>query len=912
MHMAGVPIHFPHTPYRAQNALMYSVVTAIKKHQHALVESPTGTGKSLALLCSSLASQKFLEKERDEATPTSQKPGDSEPSKDKHVERREVQPSQERTRLAEVVEHPPANADNDCDSDDSDFAPQKKFRDTSWQKPLSRELKKSRIEEQPENTFMFQRLLAQRDNPLDEPDEPDDFSAEPTQKPVKRVPRIFYATRTHNQVAQVIGELRKTAYRPRISILASRREYCVREDVRALKNRDETCKALVKAADCRFYRNAGDLAHHEDLRDEAWDIEELTELGKKHAGCPYYASHELYQSAQLILCPYSFLVDPLVRRARGINISGDVVILDEAHNIEAFARDAAGFEASVADIRKGTEEVEELISTGFLTGPMGDLCTAYQKVKSFLECFLALSDVVVNSCEFQQYQDSENAVYEQSSLLEKLAGVEVTSANVRKCRGALDFILSAGGASDAKKKKRMMADLSSPENAQSQGLESKSHEKEGSVGNSAPKTPSAGYGYGGEMISTPKDEENHADAQSDRPPESQRMKHNRRRGKRRKSAAKEETPWGLRCLTITNGLLTTLEYLFSNPNDFAMVFDRRIVNYVTVVTMKINCLNAAVCFQEVSGKARSVVVTSGTLSPLSSFAGELGTTFTISKTLPHVIDVQKQLFVGVAGNGPRGVVFDATFNGAAKFAFQDSLGDALADYCRVIPGGVLVFFPSYRMMDQLRGRWMASGVLEQLETIKGKVLFEPNTRGEQFDSVVAAYDQASRTDGRGAVLMGVCRGKFSEGIDFRDSTSRAVLIIGIPFPHKGDLIVSRKKSWNDRIRLQQERKELQSGMEWYEMQAFRALNQALGRTVRHRYDYGAILLIDCRFRLRRMVQQLPEWTKAALQAKNLSHAALVRNLQEFYNGVQDSIATIAEEDERCKFPRDEKETIPTP
>ena len=41
---------------------------------------------------------------------------------------------------------------------------------------------------------------------------------------------------------------------------------------------------------------------------------------------------------------------------------------------------------------------------------------------------------------------------------------------------------------------------------------------------------------------------------------------------------------------------------------------------------------------------------------------------------------------------------------------------------------------------------------------------------------------------------------------------------------------------------------LLSGDQWYTQSAFRALNQAVGRCIRHRYDYGAVLLVDHRFR----------------------------------------------------------------
>jgi hypothetical protein len=46
----------------------------------------------------------------------------------------------------------------------------------------------------------------------------------------------------------------------------------------------------------------------------------------------------------------------------------------------------------------------------------------------------------------------------------------------------------------------------------------------------------------------------------------------------------------------------------------------------------------------------------------------------------------------------------------------------------------------------------------------------------EFNEVVARGD--------GAVFMGVCRGKMSEGMDFADANGRAVIITGLPFPPK--------------------------------------------------------------------------------------------------------------------------------
>lgn len=58
----GNTVYFPFRPYDCQTDYMSKVIEAITKRQNALLESPTGTGKTLSLLCSSLA---WLKTERD-------------------------------------------------------------------------------------------------------------------------------------------------------------------------------------------------------------------------------------------------------------------------------------------------------------------------------------------------------------------------------------------------------------------------------------------------------------------------------------------------------------------------------------------------------------------------------------------------------------------------------------------------------------------------------------------------------------------------------------------------------------------------------------------------------------------------------------------------------------------------------
>lgn len=51
----GIPVDFPFKPYDIQKDYMSKVIECIQNETTAVLESPTGTGKTLSLLCSSLA-----------------------------------------------------------------------------------------------------------------------------------------------------------------------------------------------------------------------------------------------------------------------------------------------------------------------------------------------------------------------------------------------------------------------------------------------------------------------------------------------------------------------------------------------------------------------------------------------------------------------------------------------------------------------------------------------------------------------------------------------------------------------------------------------------------------------------------------------------------------------------------------
>tara|TARA_B110000971_G_C19890008_1_gene444838 strand:+ start:172 stop:546 length:375 start_codon:yes stop_codon:yes gene_type:complete len=52
-----------------------------------------------------------------------------------------------------------------------------------------------------------------------------------------------------------------------------------------------------------------------------------------------------------------------------------------------------------------------------------------------------------------------------------------------------------------------------------------------------------------------------------------------------------------------------------------------------------------------------------------------------------------------------------------------------------------------------------------------------------------------------------------------------------------------------------------SGSTWYLQQAHRAINQAVGRVIRHKFDYGVVLLLDIRFNETSTTSNLSKWLR---------------------------------------------------
>lgn len=881
-----VRVGFPFTPYRAQLALMHGVVKGLQESRHVLLESPTGTGKSMALLCSALAWQRgaiidyesamrdyYAEQARgfegdvhvdawggavkEEGAIKGEVKAEfngqekiakvevglagiaGEAAVSKPEKKEGIAPSKREDTLAKkennLVNVKPEPEVVDLMDDGEDFVAAKPARDASWQNRRAKPGSSSAAVavQEPENASLPRDLQNARRGDL-----PDLVVVDP--KRPKPFPRIFYSSRTHSQLTQVVAELKRSGYRPRMTLLASRGEYCLHPVVRhkgATKNDD--CMQLVQESACGYFTNQDEVVDAVRSTVGPHDIEDLLTIGKDHRGCPYYSAVELAKEAELILCPYNYLLDVGIRHARDIHLNGDIIIFDEAHNIEDQSREAASFTGRIERFREAAREVEDLTVAGRLGPKNSDIFIAYQTLKELLVAMDNMCDHLIASLKQESNFGgvaTEIAKFGGNEMVDKLRAVSIGIEEVKLYRKATQKVWESRDEDYA--------------------LDTQSTMEGYAVG-------SQGQGVDGR----------------------------RRKKSRAGNSEGNRPPW--KGLSVCDYVLNILNYAIPNPESYVMALMRKTGGAEVTTELNLWCLNAAVPFHELKTKTRSIVVTSGTLTPLSSFRGELGLDFGTEKSLPHVVDVHKQVFTRVVARGPAPgfVNMDTTYRNTSNFAWQDGLGNCIVDYCKVIPGGVLVFFPSYRLLNNLSLRWQSVGIWEQLETVKGVVVSETSGRGRgsNFDEDMDTYRTHAVTPD-GAIMLGVCRGKISEGVDFKDSAARGVLIIGIPFPAAKDPLLLSKRQWNENQRLRAGRKDLMSGGDWYEMQAFRALNQAVGRCIRHRRDYGAIVLLDQRFRSVHTTSQLPTWVRGTIPAGGSStHEDTVHGLGTFFANVENNL-----------------------
>jgi regulator of telomere elongation helicase 1 len=71
---------------------------------------------------------------------------------------------------------------------------------------------------------------------------------------------------------------------------------------------------------------------------------------------------------------------------------------------------------------------------------------------------------------------------------------------------------------------------------------------------------------------------------------------------------------------------------------------------------------------------------------------------------PHII-TDSQIKVLALGKGPKNVVLSSKYSNRDSEDYLESLGQIILHFAKIVPHGLLVFFPSYRALDVTAEYW---------------------------------------------------------------------------------------------------------------------------------------------------------------------------------------------------------------
>ena len=69
-----------------------------------------------------------------------------------------------------------------------------------------------------------------------------------------------------------------------------------------------------------------------------------------------------------------------------------------------------------------------------------------------------------------------------------------------------------------------------------------------------------------------------------------------------------------------------------------------------------------------------------------------------------------QVWVGVVPVGPKGTALNSSYNNRDSREYKEDLGYAVVNFARMVPDGLLVFFPSYGVLKSCTDFWKNTSV----------------------------------------------------------------------------------------------------------------------------------------------------------------------------------------------------------
>ncbi|WVW82792.1 hypothetical protein I302_104803 [Kwoniella bestiolae CBS 10118] len=856
------PFPYPQ-PYDIQLDLMKVVFRAIEDRKIGIVESPTGTGKSLTLLTSTLTwleqhqqrlSNSFVEGLREKM----KKDDPDEPDwvvehslKARLAELRGVEEKrEERLRKARERERKirrnlnmsrgvvikksklqGSEGDGVQDKDrkeEEEFLPDDAQRDEEGPY-LSKEVR--------ELMDKYEALRPKSSTNEGEEEEED-------------LPKIYYTSRTHTQLRQLTSELLKTSFpisdpdsstinpdqaEPSTSKgvslvpLGSRKQLCINDKVRLLarsvagdERLNEACLDMQKSGKrrCEYLPTKAEEGIMLDARDSVLasvkDIEDIVAIGKKSCVCPYYATRRAVKQSQIVTLPYNLLLKKNAREALDINLKDQVIVIDEAHNLIDTLLSIYSTTLTSSTISNATSQLQQY----------------YARFKNRLKS--------VHSLKIRQVL----------SLLQGLTKV---------CQ---EFIASNGdlggkGKGKGKVKSEVLninelMERIGKGNDQLNPLDLVGYLKESKLARKI-------SGFSEFVI-----EQNEKGSSS---------KTSRTTTQRHASIASFHS--------VESFLLA----LVDSKDDGRVILSSSSEEGEGNVTIKYVLLNPAERFREIVNEARSVILAGGTMEPISDFLQQLFPSIPKDRistlSCSHVIP-KDNLLTQVVSVGPRKKEFEFKYSNREDDSILTELGSVIQSTIGLVPDGVVVFLPSYAFLDKVITVWGNSGLTSKLGE-KKSLFFEPQTSGDvestlrDYALAISSGNTAEKGKKTGALLFAVVGGKLSEGINFSDQLGRCVIMVGLPFANVGSVELQERMRYIEGLPGNGK----EASREMYENLCMRAVNQSIGRAIRHANDYATILLVDKRYGSPRLKNKLPKWIGQDVKIQN-DFGSVARNVALFF------------------------------
>ncbi len=190
-------------------------------------------------------------------------------------------------------------------------------------------------------------------------------------------------------------------------------------------------------------------------------------------------------------------------------------------------------------------------------------------------------------------------------------------------------------------------------------------------------------------------------------------------------------------------------------------------------------------------------------------------------------------------------------------------------YCT--PANVGIFCASYKIL-----KGLLDNNLEVITEKNKRKLFveEPGLSASENAFLVNDFKSMASNRENGAVLLGVCGGRNSEGEDYPGDYMNSVIIAGFPY-HLPTPRVNAKIEYYDKVFNKQ-------GWNFaYLYPAVQRANQASGRPIRKIVDKGAIVFMDSRFKDK--YKWISEWIRNELEIIPDKDDAIIQHLYPFWN-----------------------------